>query len=288
MHELGRHEEAVQSFSKLVEKAPTDKYAWDFIGKSLNKLGRFAEAAEAFAKAYELNNENSNALFSQYIALISAKEVQRALELGKRHESILSQNRLYFGMKAMVLSLLGQDVEALPCWQQAIDKGDYSSFTPLGKVGSLIALQRWDDADAALTETLISCSDSKSPQEIVSEHILAKLFIGKQDTVFWKQAVQLLFSRFAEHELLSSLAAGLAKSVEFVMQKAVSDATAKTWLDVWVNSAEGYPEMELALRLLDTAIKYRSDGDQRVLMELPIEERKIFEEIVEKAEKEQK
>lgn len=288
LQELGRHEEAVQSFSKLAEKAPTDKYAWDFMGKSLNKLGRFAEAAEAFAKAYELDNKNSNALFSQFVALISAKEVQRALEFGKTHESILSQNKLYFGMKAMVLSLLGQDVEALPCWQQAIDKGDRSSFTPLGKVGSLIALQRWDDADAALTETLIRCSDSKLPQEIASAHILAKLFIGKQDAAFWQQAVQLLFSRFAEHEVLSSLAAGLAKSVEFVMQKAVSDVIAKTWRDVWIKSAEGYPEMELVLRLLDTAIKYRTEKDQRVLMELPIEERKIFEEIIEKAEKEQK
>lgn len=285
LRELGRHEEAVQSFSKLVEKAPTDKYAWDLMGKSLNKLGRFTEAAEAFAKAYELNNKNYDALFNQYVALISAKEVQRALELGKVHESILSQNRLYFGMKAMLLSLLGQDVEALLCWQQAIDKGDRSSFTPLGKVGSLIALQRWDDADTALTETLIRCSDSKSPQEIVSAYLLAKLFIAKQNTVFWQQAVQLLCSRFAEHSALSSLAAGLAKSVEFVIPKAASDVTANMWRDVWAKSAGGYPEMALALRLLDTAIKYRIDKDQRVLMELPIEERKIFEEIIEKAER---
>lgn len=285
LQKLGRHEEAVQSFSNLVGKDPKDTFGWDFMGKSLNELGRFNESAEAFGKIHELDNENHRALFSQYIALISAKEIQRALELGKLHESKLSENKLYFGIKAMVLSLLGQDAEALPCWRQAIDQGDSSSFILMGKVGSMVALQRWDDADAALTEALIGCSDSKSPQEIVSEHILAKLFIYKQDAIFWQQGVQLLFSRFAEHELLSSLAAGLAKSVEFVMQKTVSDVTAKTWRDIWVKSSEGYPEMALALRLLDTAIKYRTEKDQRVLMELPIEERKIFEEIIEKAEK---
>jgi tetratricopeptide (TPR) repeat protein len=285
LQELGRHEEAVQSFNKLIEKNPKDKGGWNFKGKSLHVLGRFAEAAEAFAKAYELDNKNNAALFFQYISLIGTNEIQKALELGKAHEDILSQNKLYYWMKAVALSFVGQDVEALPCWQQVIDKGDCSSSIYLGKAGSLIALQRWDEANMALEGALTNCPDSKSPKEIGSAHVLAKLFITKQDAAFWQQGAQLFVSRFAEHEVLSSLAAGLAQSVIHIMKLTVSDATAKTWRDIWVKSSEGYPEMELALRLLETAIKYRSEKDQRVLMELPIEERKIFEEIIEKAEK---
>lgn len=288
LYKLGRHEEAVQSFSQLVEKDPKDKYVWDIMGKSLHELLRFSEAAKAFGKAYKLNNANHDALFHQYMALISAKEIQRALDLGNKHESILSQNKLYFWMKAVALSFLGLDAEALPCWQQAIDNEVNSSSIYLGKAGSLIALRRWDDADAALEGALTNCPDSKPPQEIGSTHVLAKLFTAKQDTDFWQQGVQLLITRFAEHKVLSSLAAGLAQSVVQIMQKTVSDVTAKTWRDVWVKSATGYPEMELALRLLDTAIKYRTDKDQRVLMELPIEERKIFEEIIEEAGSERK
>ena len=285
LQKLGQYEKAVQSFSKVIEKDPKDEGGWNFMGKSLYELGKFDEATESFAKAYELDNENHEALFFQYISLIGAKEIQKALDLGKMQEPILSQNKLYYWMKAVALSVLGQDTEALTCWQQVIDKGDCSSSIYLGKVGSLIALQRWDEAEIALEGALTNCPDSKSPKEIGSTHVLVKLFIAKQDAAFWQQGAQLFISRFAEHETLSSLAAGLAQSVINIMQKTVSDATAKIWRDVWVKSAEGYPEMELALRLLDTAIKYRSEKDQRVLMELPIEERKIFEEIVEKGRK---
>lgn len=288
LQELGRHEQAVESFKKVIEHNPNDIGGWDFMGKSLHELGRFSEAAKAFAKAYKLDNANHDALFFQYMSLIRAKEIQKAMGLGKKHAAVLAENKLYLGMQAVAFSILGQDAEALPFWEQVIDKGDCSSFIHLGKVGSLIALQRWDEADIALEGAFIHCPDSKSPQEFGSNQIMEKLFNAKQDSVFWQQAVHLIISRFAEHKMLSSLAAGLAQSVVHVMQKTVSDATAKIWRDIWVKSSEGYLEMELALRLLDTAIKYRSEKDQRVLMELPIEERKIFEEIIEKAEKEQK
>ena len=288
LQELGQHEKAVVSFKKVIEHNPNDVGGWDFMGKSLFELERFSEAAKAFAKAHKLDNANHDALFFQYMSLIRAKEIQKAMDLGKKHEATLSENKLYLGMQAVAFSILGQDTEALSYWQQVIDKGDVSYFIHLGKVGSLISLQRWQDVETALEETLKRCSESKAPQELGSYQIVEKLFNTKQETAFWQQGVQLLVSRFAEHKVLSSLAAGLAQSVVHVMQRTVSDATAKIWHDVWVKSAEAYPEMELALRLLDTAIKYRSDKDQRVLMELPIEERKIFEEIIEKAGSERK
>lgn len=288
LQELGQHEKAVVSFKKVIEHNPNDVGGWDFMGKSLFELERFSEAAKAFAKAHKLDNANHDALFFQYMSLIRAKEIQKAMDLGKKHEATLSENKLYLGMQAVAFSILGQDTEALSYWQQVIDKGDVSYFIHLGKVGSLISLQRWQDVETALEETLKRCSESKAPQELGSYQIVEKLFNTKQETAFWQQGVQLLVSRFAEHKVLSSLAAGLAQSVVHVMQRTVSDTTAKIWHDVWVKSTEAYPEMELALRLLDTAIKYRSDKDQRVLMELPIEERKIFEEIIEEAGSERK
>jgi tetratricopeptide (TPR) repeat protein len=288
LQELGNHEQAAISFKKVVEVDPTDVGGWEFMGKSLLELERYSEAAKAFAKAYKLDNANHDTLFFQYMSLIRAKEIRKAMDLVKKHAATLSENKLYLGMQAMTFSMLGQDTEALSAWQQVIDKGDCSSFIHLGKVGSLIALQRWDEADTALEGALNHCPHSKSPQGFGTNQIIEKLLNVKQDSVFWQQAAHLLISHFAEHKLLSSLAAGLAQSVVHVMQKTVSDEIAKIWLEVWVKSSEGYPEMELSLRLLDTASKYRSEKDQRILMELPIEERKIFEEIVEKAEKQGK
>ena len=285
LQELEQHEQAIQSFEKAIECASDDANGWNFMGKSLQKLERFDEAAEAFAKVYELDNGNRNALLNQYVSLFGAQKIQSAMELGKKHEAILSKNIIYSGTKAVMLSILGRDSEALPCWQQVIDNGDCSSFIHLGKVGSLIALQCWDDADVALNKALTCCMDSKSLQEFGSGQIMEKIFNAKQNADFWQLGAHLLVSRFAEHNALSSLAAGLAQCISKVMKKTVSDSTAELWREVWEKTASGHPEMELALRLLDTAIKYRVENDQRLLMELPVEERKILEEIIENTEK---
>jgi tetratricopeptide (TPR) repeat protein len=284
LQELGQHEQAVHSFKKLIEHDPNDVGGWDFMGKSLQELSRFDEAAEAFAKVYALDNNNHEALVKRYISLFQAGKIEEAMEVGKKHDATLSKYSIYLGTKALILSIQGMDGEALLCWQQVIDKGDKSSFIHLGKIGSLIALQRWDDADAALNKALTRYPDSKSPREFGCGQIINKLFSTKQDADFWNQGTHLFVSRFAEHKALSSLAAGLTQSIAKFMQKTVSDQTAEMWRDAWVNTASGYPEMELPLRLLDTAIKYRINNDQRLLMELPIEERKILEEIIEKAE----
>lgn len=284
LQELGQYDQAVQSFKKVIEHDPIDVGGWEFMGKSLLEVERFDEAAEAFAKVYELDNNNHKALLYQYFALFRASKIQNAIELGKKHEAILADNTTYLGIQAATLSMLGRDAEALPYWQQGANNGDNSSLIHFGKVASLIALQRLDEADAALTKALTYCSNAKSPQEFKSCQIMDKLFTAKQNVDFWQQGVVLLVSRFAEHQALSSLAAGVAKSIAYIIQKTVSDATAVMWRDTWVKVASGYPEMELALRLLDTAIKYRVNNDQRLLMELPIEERKILEEIIESAE----
>jgi hypothetical protein len=40
-------------------------------------------------------------------------------------------------------------------------------------------------------------------------------------------------------------------------------------------------EFQIPLRLLDVAVRYRETQDQRVLLELPIEERTLLEQLLE-------
>jgi len=68
------------------------------------------------------------------------------------------------------------------------------------------------------------------------------------------------------------------------MSPMVSDAAAGAWRDMWRDMAEGREELELAVRLLDAAVRYRETKDQRVLLELPAEERAVLEEALQEAE----
>jgi tetratricopeptide (TPR) repeat protein len=285
LQSLGLHEQAIESYKKVIELDPNDVGGWDFMGQSLLELGRYSEAAEAFATAFKLDQNNHQSLVLWFTALMKANKIKEALSIGQEHDGILSQNRLYVAAKAFALSNVSRDVEALTCWQGLIDKGDRSSFTRLGKVVSLIALQRWDEAKVFLNEAFNISQEDKQTQPVGSRLILEKLFNTKQDMEFWQQGISLLVSSYAEHNELSALAAGLVRSISNVLSPTTSDSTAILWRDQWKTASSDYPEMSLAIRLLDTAIAYRKNKDKRILMELPIEERKIIEEIIEDVEK---
>jgi len=77
-----------------------------------------------------------------------------------------------------------------------------------------------------------------------------------------------------------------------LMSEKVSDKAARSWLEVWQNLAGDRPEFLIPLRLLKTAVQYKEKkGDtaaqslreRRVLLQLPIEERKLLQPLLEKA-----
>jgi hypothetical protein len=49
---------------------------------------------------------------------------------------------------------------------------------------------------------------------------------------------------------------------------------------MWKSAAGDQPELALPLCLFDAAIRYRDTQDKRVLLELPIEERKILDTLL--------
>jgi hypothetical protein len=60
----------------------------------------------------------------------------------------------------------------------------------------------------------------------------------------------------------------------------VSNLAAQRWRDTWRELGGKHDALQIPLRLLDAAVRYRDTQDQRVLLRLPIEERKILEQIV--------
>ena len=49
-----------------------------------------------------------------------------------------------------------------------------------------------------------------------------------------------------------------------------------TWRDVWQEVGAGHKDLQIPLRLLDAAVRYREKPDERVLLGLPIEERELL------------
>ena len=47
------------------------------------------------------------------------------------------------------------------------------------------------------------------------------------------------------------------------------------WLDSWVEARNRFTEIDAGYRLADVAVRYRENPDERLLLGLPLEERKV-------------
>lgn len=61
----------------------------------------------------------------------------------------------------------------------------------------------------------------------------------------------------------------------------VSHTAAQTWRDLWQEHGGRDEALAIPLRLLDAAVRYRETHDRRVLLRLPMEERKVLEQVLE-------
>ena len=60
----------------------------------------------------------------------------------------------------------------------------------------------------------------------------------------------------------------------------VGPGAAKSWREAWQELAGDLPEFRIPLQLLDVAVRYLENADPRVLLELPIEQRRVLEPLL--------
>ena len=55
---------------------------------------------------------------------------------------------------------------------------------------------------------------------------------------------------------------------------------ARSWSRVWQELGKDHKALEVPLRFLDAAVRYRETEDPRILLRLPVEERKLLEPLL--------
>jgi hypothetical protein len=56
----------------------------------------------------------------------------------------------------------------------------------------------------------------------------------------------------------------------------ISSAARRLWFEEWRELVADKPEFQVPLRLLDVAVRYLETHDDRILLELPTEERSLL------------
>lgn len=316
LHHLDRHHMALESCDKATKVAPDDVMAWRFHGYLLERIKRYDEAVASYGKANELAPDDAFVWQSRGFCLFNTgrfeealASVDRALEiepngqgalelrviilyrLGRREESLAALEELLeldpddynaWSNRAVALSSLGRHEEAITSFDRSLELAsvDFEFHVRSNRAVVLAMLGRWDEGVRALDDTLHRFAEEGGVDVRGEVAIVRNMLVRTQEVATWRRHIATWIELFDKHGVLSALGHGLVRSVPTLGISWIGDEVARAWRDVWQELGRAYPELEIPLRLLDAAVRYREKPDVRVLLGLPIEERELLKPLL--------
>lgn len=171
-------------------------------------------------------------------------------------------------------------------FDKALELGEKGPLVFYNRAELSLALGRWNEGCEALDDALARFAHADEPATGDTGEILRHLFTATREAVTLKTRIGTLIELYDRHQVLADLGQGLVQSIQALRSGTVNDTTVRLWRDVWQGLAGDRPEFKLPLRLLDAAARYREKPDRRILLELPVEERKVLEPLLEGDKKE--
>jgi tetratricopeptide (TPR) repeat protein len=276
---LKRYEEAITSYDKALEIKPDYHEAWNNRGIALRKLGRYEEAIASYDKALEIKPDFHQAWYNRGYALRKLGRSEEAIASYDKALEIKPDDHQAWDNRGYALIYLGRYEEALASCEKAIELDSQYSYSLFNQAIALTALNRWDEGITTLEEAFHRFKDGETDTED-AELIIRNLFKNSQDPAIWKTHLTSLINLYDKYQAISTLGQGLVQSIPMLMSEMVSDKAAQTWLEMWQELGSNHTDFQIPLRLLDAAVGYREKSDKRVLLSLPIEERKLLQQVL--------
>ncbi|CBN57474.1 MULTISPECIES: tetratricopeptide repeat protein [Kamptonema] len=281
LQNLGRFEEALASLDKAIEIKPDDHYTWCNRGATLIKLNCYEEALISLDKAIEIDPNYTSAWYNQILVLHKLKRYE---ESAKSFYKVIELNPNYLWMRRWLFSTQ-EGIESFLEYSSknlaSIDKVIEASSNFFKSIIRLLGFKSWDDSITILNNSIENLKPGEEANTDEAKLIISKLFNSKQDREVWRSRLTTLVNLYKKHNVLPALGQGLVNNIPEIMSEMISDKAARIWLEVWQEQTSKFPEFQIPLRLLKAAVRYReTKGDRRALLELPIEERKLLQSIL--------
>jgi len=239
---LNRDEDALVALDKAVELDPNISHAWILRGLSFARLDRDEEALAAYDKAVELNPNQGHTWVHRGIS---------CFHIGRREESIRS-------------------------FDKAIELGEDFPNVFAYRAEALLALNRWEQGISDLEEALRRFAEAGDSSRYDATDFVIQLLRNARDEASSRDRVKILTELHYRYGAATSLAQALVRSIPVLDSPMISSAAKRFWLETWREIVADKPEFEISLRLLDVAVRYLDTHDQRILLEIPTEERSLL------------
>jgi tetratricopeptide (TPR) repeat protein len=275
---LGRRTEGLASIAKALEISPNDAAIALWAGTVFGRQGMYEDAVRVLGRAVELDATNEKAWYYFGLAHLSLKQYEKALVAYSEILRLNPRNTVAFTFSAMVLRELRRYPEALEAYDKAIVVDDKAPDPWFDRAAALVESGQWQAGLRAMDAALGAFPDDeknvrRSAKEILGE-IRRDVLLGGDAGAALSDLVGLFGKRQATPHLA---AAFLDITKEAFPVTPQSLAGLEAWLAAWQKVAADKDEFKLPLRLLGAAVRYLAaeKPDERILLELPEEERRL-------------
>ncbi|MEA5549460.1 tetratricopeptide repeat protein [Anabaena cylindrica UHCC 0172] len=282
LFKLERDQETLKVCDQLIELNPNESINWFNKSAILSNIGQYNEALISWNKAIELNPNDPEIWYNRGKTLTILNHYEEALESVNKAIELDPKYLDAWLEKTLVLYDLKRYEESLASSHKMMSLGYQSPNIIFNVADCLLALNRWEEGIKVLDNILNEVGNEENQNLEDTELIIYNLFNKNNDISVWKNRIQTLIKLYNKYQLTSALVKAFIDNIPDFISTIVSDKTMQTWLEVWRELVGSRPEFQTPLRLLDAAVRYRlTKGDRRVLLELPIEERQLLQQVLE-------
>jgi tetratricopeptide (TPR) repeat protein len=311
LRKLEKYDEALAAYDRTLELSPDLVFAWVQKSEMLRVLDRHEDALSTLIHALSFHPQSRDLNINYSLLLCTLGRFSEACDAVQRIVAVQGSDPMILKVHALALAGLGKLEPALVNAMQAsaLDPADLFSHSMAARfsvqlerydpalqildteqwrgsnepellelrVHTLLALDRLRDANASLEKWLTS-GVSEAQMFNLARDLLASAF---QITDFnrRKQRALVVYKSFQLHGFDGPLAAGLVTTAErFFASDALSSS--QEWVSMWRDVQNSDETVGLAVRLLQSLLNYRETEDPRVLLKLPLEERRIAKRVI--------
>jgi tetratricopeptide (TPR) repeat protein len=275
---LGRNEEALEACDKALSLDSSRALTWNNRGSILCALSRHVEALAAFRKATTLDSDSALAWNNQAATLEHLGRHEEALAAYDSAIALAADYVLAWTGRSIALGSLGRHEEALAACDKAIAINPDDASPWYKRVEPILSLNRWDEGFTALQDCLRRFPPAASGNAGGTRALIGIVLSSALAQDAWRGRITRLVQVYAEGAALPYLGVGLIHSLALPAARMLSVEALTAWRDVWFEAGAGHDALRISLRIFDVGIRYLQTQDSRVLLDLLSEERQILAE----------
>jgi tetratricopeptide (TPR) repeat protein len=276
--------EALETASRLGLDSPG---AWAALANALEQANRPQETLATINRHFDA--ENSEPANEKLYASVQRIRGSALLRLGRYQESLdvfempllTSDPEPYVQIRKGVALLMTNGLKH--GWELIPETPGLSSLSSRDLINTfkistaLSAYGPWDQATRFLENSYDFREGPEFSWRVIALGIIISMF-NMQPIGIIPDRIHNLIDISIRHKRLPILSAAFISTLTLLLD-APSKRT-EAWRTAWTEAVKRYPDFASALRLLDATLAYRESKDRRELLALPVEERKLLEQVL--------